>query len=327
MANIVRRSGRRIAAGHSSALLASSLFVLAAIACPSSCRADNLVFDYLMNRGVQVGTDETVRLPAPTLPDGLNAADQRRAIESICGENHTWEDLTRKTVVAPFILKISDGQQERRGRRLDAWFVAYGDLRTLENQEFLERQMRSVTSDTDPDFGSSNKVLKAADLKRRGLALAGRPGDTEYDVVEFTLLERVRLRVTTQTTRSKTADSDLAASILDRRFMKDAEFPNLWRPIARDDEGRRRLGQPQPYFGFGGYAKVTRLIEPPGALFVEYHAAFSEPQGWFDGTNLLRSKLPILAQMIVRQLRRGFEKEASAARGQSTRSTQPPAEP
>jgi hypothetical protein len=327
MANFDRRAGSRSAAGRSSALIALSLFVLAAITCPSRCRADNPVFDFLMNRGVQVGPDETVRLPAPTLPDGLNAADQRRAIELICGENHTWEDLTRKTVVAPFILKISEGQQERRGRRLDAWFVAYGDLRTLENQDFLERQMRSVTSDTDPDFGSSNKVLTTAELKRRGLALAGRPGDTEYDVVEFTLLERVRLRVTTQTTRSKTAASDLAASILDRRFMKDAEFPNLWRPIARDDEGRRRLGQPQPYFGFGGYAKVTRLIEPPGALFVEYHAAFAEPQGWFDGTNLLRSKLPILAQMIVRQLRRGFEKEASATRSQSTRSTQPPAEP
>ena len=118
----------------------------------------------------------------------------------------------------------------------------------------------------------------------------------------------MRLQVTTQSTKSKTAESNLAASILDRRFMNDAEFPNQWRPITRDDAGRRHLGAPQPYFGFGGYAKATRLIDPPGALFVEYHAAFAEPQDWFGGTNLLRSKLPILAQMIVRQLRRGLEK-------------------
>ncbi len=326
MANSDWRAGSRSAAGRSSALIASSFFVLATITCPSLCRADNPVFDFLMNRGVQVGPDETVRLPAPTLPDGLNAADQRRAIESICGENHTWEDLTRKTVVAPFILKISEGQQERRGRRLDAWFVVYGDLRTLENQDFLERQMRSVTSDTDPDFGSSNKVLTAADLKRRGLALAGRPGETEYDVVEFTLLERVRLRDDTddplQDGRFGIGGVDPGSTVHERRRVSQ--------PLAA---GRSRRRRPASLGSAAALLRLWRIREShpahraAGALFIEYHAAFAEPQGWFDGTNLLRSKLPILAQMIVRQLRRGFEKEASGARGQSTRSTQPHAEP
>jgi hypothetical protein len=86
--------------------------------------------------------------------------------------------------------------------------------------------------------------------------------------------------------------------------------------VTRDDAGRRHFGEAQPYSGFGGYAKATRLIDPPGAIFIEYHAAFAEPQDWFSGTNLLRSKLPILAQMIVRQLRRGLEKEGPGARGQ-----------
>jgi hypothetical protein len=101
----------------------------------------------------------------------------------------------------------------------------------------------------------------------------------------------------------------MAASILDRRFANDPDFPNRWRPVTRDDNGKRQLGAPQPYFGFGGYAKATRLVEPAGAILIEYHAAFAEPQDWFGGTNLLRSKLPILAQMIVRQLRRGLEKK------------------
>ncbi len=65
MANFDRRACWRSAAGRSSALIASLLFVLAAITCPSPCRADNPVFDFLMNRGVQVSPDETVRLPAP----------------------------------------------------------------------------------------------------------------------------------------------------------------------------------------------------------------------------------------------------------------------
>ncbi len=290
--------------------IAVSVFFLAALTCVPCWGAQNPVFDLLMSRGVPVGRDEVVRLPRPTLADGLSAAGQRRAVESVAGESHTWEELTRKSVVAPFILRISkeESQQDRRGRRLDVWFVIYGDLKRLDNQNFLQRQFRSATSDTDPENGSSSKTLTSSDLKRRGLMPPEHPDDIEYSAVEFTLLDRVRLQVTTQSTKSETEGSSLAASILDRRFMNDAEFPNQWRPVTRDDAGRRHLGSPQPYSGFGGYAKATRLIDPPGALFIEYHAAFAEPQGWFGGTNLLRSKLPILAQLIVRQLRRGLAK-------------------
>ena len=39
---------------------------------------------------------------------------------------------------------------------------------------------------------------------------------------------------------------------------------------------------------------------------MEYHVAFVEPQGWFHGTNLLRSKLPIVAQEMVRKFRRNL---------------------
>ncbi len=248
-----------------SPLITAGAFLLTALCFAPRCRAENPVFDLLMSRGVPVGGDEVVRLPPPTLADGLSAAEQRHAVESVAGESHTWEELTRKSVVAPFILRVSkaEARKERRGRRFDVWFIVYGDLRTLDSQDFLRRQFRSATSETDPENGSSSKMLTSSDLKRRGLMSSGRPGEPEYAAVEFTLLDRVRLQVTTQSTKSKTAESNLAASILDRRFMNDAEFPNQWRPITRDDAGRRHLGAPHPYFGFGGYAKATRLIDPP----------------------------------------------------------------
>jgi hypothetical protein len=280
----------------------------------AKCRADNPVYKFLTTRGVPVGGDEVVKLPAPTLADGLSAEEQRRAIEAVAGENHTWEDLTRKSVVAPFVLKISNGESaaERRGRRLDIWFVSYGSMKTLENQDFLQKQFKSATSEGDPDNPSTSKILTAADLKSRGLKPTGRPGDTEYVAAEFTLLDKVRLQGTMESTRSRTADSNIVASVLDPHFAGDAEYPNQWRLVTRDDDGRRHLGSPQPYSGFGGYAKATRLVEPAGAILIEYHAGFAEPQEWFGGTNLLRSKLPILAQIIVRQLRRGMEKVPAA---------------
>jgi hypothetical protein len=294
-----------------SPLLFVALFAFATMTTANG-RAENPVYKFLTTRGVPVGGDEVVRLPAPTLADGLSAAEQRQAIEAVAGESHTWEDLTRKSVVAPFVLKISNGEgaSERRGRRLDIWFVAYGSMKTLENQDFLQKQFKSATSEGDPENGSTSKILSDADLKSRGLKTSGQPGDTQYIAIEFTLLDRVRLQGTTESTRSRTAESNVAASVLDPHFTDDPEFPNRWRPVTRDDDGRRHLGSPQPYSGFGGYAKATRLVEPAGAIFIEYHAAFAEPQEWFGGTNLLRSKLPILAQMIVRQLRRGIEKKS-----------------
>ena len=49
--------------------------------------------------------------------------------------------------------------------------------------------------------------------------------------------------------------------------------------------------------------KITRLSQPAGTIFVEYHSVFHEPKGWFDGENLLRAKLPTIAQFQVQQFR------------------------
>ena len=70
------------------------------------------------------------------------------------------------------------------------------------------------------------------------------------------------------------------------------------------------MGPPQPYGGAGMYLKITKLHEPAGALFVEQHIVFAEPTGWFDGANLLRSKLPLVVQSNVRDMRREWMKWA-----------------
>ena len=60
----------------------------------------------------------------------------------------------------------------------------------------------------------------------------------------------------------------------------------------------------------GIYAKITRLHAPEGALLIEWHLVYSEPQGWFDGTNLLGSKMPAIVQSRVRATRRELVREA-----------------
>jgi hypothetical protein len=97
---------------------------------------------------------------------------------------------------------------------------------------------------------------------------------------------------------------------LDPRFAADGEFPNRWRSIDRLADEAEKLGPPRPYAGFGGYVRVTELREPAGALFVELHTAFQEPAEWFDGHNVLRSKLPLVTRENVRTFRRALAREA-----------------
>src|SRR5262249_55725631 len=82
------------------------------------------------------------------------------------------------------------------------------------------------------------------------------------------------------------------------------EFPNQWRKITFNKRtGAKEIGNPNPYSGLGAYAKVTKLASPEGALFVEYHIIYNEPQEWFDGKSVFDAKLPQLIQNDVKRFR------------------------
>jgi hypothetical protein len=44
------------------------------------------------------------------------------------------------------------------------------------------------------------------------------------------------------------------------------------------------------------------------------HAAFAEPEGWFQGAPILRSKLSVAAQDQIRALRRSLTRKAPTAK-------------
>lgn len=281
------------------------LLTLAILAVQRPCPAQNPVFQELVTRGVPMSATELVPLPQPTLTEGMSAAEQRKRIEALADKRYSWEDLTRRVVVAPFILKISQEDETARhlGRRADLWFIAYGDLAKLGTDDFLNDQFKAATEEEDV---SGARLLANAELTKRGIPVPVRAEDARYLAAEVTVAERVIVNATTRTVKTQTAESIVAASLLDERFAGDAAFPNRWRSVSRDDNGRRQIGEPHPYTGLGSYVKATRLVEPKGAVFVEYHLAYAEPNAWFNGANLLRSKLAIVAQSTVRKVRRSL---------------------
>jgi hypothetical protein len=136
--------------------------------------------------------------------------------------------------------------------------------------------------------------------------------DKRFLAVRFTLFDRVKATLVMQSMLTRTSDSVVVAAVLDPRFDHDPEFPNSWQSIHRDEAGRTTIDKPRPYAGMGWYCKATRLLQPAGAVFIEYHLVFDEPQGWFNGANLLRSKLPLVVQDGIRKFRRRFAGQANS---------------
>lgn len=271
--------------------------------------SQNLVLNELMEQGIALSESETVKLSPPSMPDGLDAARQRDAIAKLPGIRHTVADLTRKSAVAPFELQKTrlpaKGKADAGVWRVDAWFVVYADLEDVAHEDFLKKWSQlGGGKDENGEVSRAGKLSEEEIASRKLFEAEGEHQDEYFLYSTFELFDKVQLSATRHAMISRSDESLLVAGKVDPRFAEDADYPNEWRPMKRDELGKIEVGKPLPYEGAGFYAKVTRLKEPAGALFVEYHQAFHEPKAWFKGANLLGSKIPILAQDSVREFRR-----------------------
>lgn len=268
----------------------------------------NYILQELVETGVSAAGGSPTRLPSPSMPDGLDAKEQRSMLAKLPGARHSAEELLRKSAVAPFELQLhspSGSSGESGAWRVDVWFVVYGDLDEVANEDFLKRWSKVAGSrDESSDVSRAGK-LSAEEVQERKLFDAPAKHPDEYFLYSsFDLFDRVRVSATRRAMVTRTDESLLVAAQVDPRFDDDEQYPNEWRPLKRNDLGQVEVGDRRPYSGAGFYAKVTRMKEPAGALFVEYHQVFEEPKAWFGGANLLRSKAPLLAQDSVRDFRR-----------------------
>lgn len=278
---------------------------------------ENPVFRQLVDTGVPVGGDRFVKIAPPTMPDGLDADAQHELIRRIAGPTRQIDTLMRNSIVAPFVLKIGRADAEdgpTPTRTVDVWFVAYGNLDQFVSEDFLDRMVKEAESDQKSKLPLTKGLLSDKQMQQRNLAVVDADDRHQrYCYSTFALFDRVLISATRQIVVTRQEDSVLLASIVDPRFIEDAEYPNRWRSIAWNEYGKHTLGPSHDYVSAGFYAKVTRLEEPAGALLIEHHHVFAEPEGWFHGKNLLRSKLPLVVQDTVRKLRRKLREKKEAA--------------
>ena len=287
------------------------LLALALIAVSESAASpENPVFVQLTTEGVGRGSDDAVKLPAPEVPDGLDAAAVRAAIQRIAGPTRRVDDLLRDSVVAPFVMRMGEAEPAPGRppmRTLDVWFIAHGDFDKLDSEEALRQFGNRLAGESRGDLAEAAGVLDAKQLQARGLSVDDTDDRRERFIHAATpLFDRVLVRATQRVVVTRTDESVLVAGAIDPRFTGDADFPNEWRPLTRLPSGEFEQGDAQPYASAGFYAKLTRLKEPAGAMLVEYRQVYDEPEGWFGGTGLLRSKLPMAVQDGVRRFRRNL---------------------
>src|SRR5262249_18616447 len=115
--------------------------------------AANAIYDALVGPGVKVSPQETLHLPKLVLADNLAPAQQRQVIESLLAGKYDWDTFTRKSVVSPFILKISEGAAESGPiiRRVDIYLVAFGSLDLLKSEDYLTKQLNLAANNDQSD--------------------------------------------------------------------------------------------------------------------------------------------------------------------------------
>jgi hypothetical protein len=273
---------------------------------PAAEESGNPLFEQLRSGGLSVTGETKVPLPAPMMADGLDAASQQEVLRKVVGNRFTVKEFTGKVGTAPHVYNIrkfpASGDDAPRVYGVDVSFVAHGSLDTVAGKNFLE------------DLHKKQKdrkihLLTAEEMKKRKLdAQSEKHREERYSHGVFIVLDRVELNAVLHTFVTRQPDSLLAATQIDPRFAKDPDFPNQWRKITLDEEGQRKLGPTHPYSGAGGYMKITRLHEPKGALFIEYHLVYTEPKGWFNGADPLTTKVPAIIQSEVRTFRQELNK-------------------
>jgi hypothetical protein len=292
-------------------VVATVLLTLASAAGPSGADTNPLLGEVLQ-KGVAMPDGSAIPLPAPTMADGMDAATQSKALARVLPPRVSLEQFTMQSSSAPINVKVRTfkGKNDATYRAVDLWFVVHGDWETLISKKFGDsmsekRQLPPKPGQEQPGTLKKSGFLTEAEMQDRDLSMTSKSGQEErYFYTTFTLFDRVELSATRYAVLTRTPASIVLAAKVDPRFAKDKEYPNQWQSVERDAAAKLVYGPKQPYSGAGFYLKVTKLSKPAGTIFIEYHSVFHEPEGWFGGENLLRAKLPSIAEFQVKEFRR-----------------------
>ncbi|MEM6331557.1 MAG: hypothetical protein AAF790_15100, partial [Planctomycetota bacterium] len=201
----------------------------------------------------------------------------------------------------------------------DQYFVLHGDLAVLRDRGLLDNFVGGERAERKNAKGGDDGFAEYMELRDPP------PEGEEADPAEpylaryrLPLIDKVIISGLVRGQSVSRPGLIIESVVSTADVLGDAADPTIWQAIPRRAKRDADLGPPTPYRGLAAYLQVTQLRFQPGALLVECHAVLEEPYGWFNGRNLLASKLATASNENVRSLRRKLAKameEAAAENG------------
>ncbi|WDQ16204.1 hypothetical protein [Rhodopirellula sp. P2] len=272
----------------------------------------NALFHQMLKDGISLTDDVTAKIPAPTFlgssDDTVPPTEVEKQLQKLARAGGV-QRFIRDSAVAPIAIdtdSIPNSEGQRIGHLLDVTFVVHAPLDLVQDSEALN-SLLGVDSQADQteDAGAASKV-SPEELAKLGIAP---PTETEsFGRIRFPLLDRVKVEGVIHAETQRHIEGD-PSDFVTVAWHLDPRFENSWSPIGRNDLGQETTGEARPYQGLGGLITATRLPEKIAgadseATIVQARFVVHEPVDWFGGRNQLRSKLPLIIQDRVRDLRR-----------------------
>lgn len=264
----------------------------------------NAVLHAATAEGIASG-DVHAKLPEPIFGDGQSADEQKATLAKVAGSSRGAEEMLQPSLSAPHKLSTNDVKaRDATIRTADLTFVLRGiELNDIKPDEAF-RQFRGESIEA-ANMKVKVQLLTADEVKEATTIAAA--GNEWLAHSTGRLLDRISVESTDRIVATRTADSLIFATRTDPAFGPKTSFPNRWSTITLKSTGDV-FGPAEAYAGGIGYVKMTRLKGQDKAVVVEAHLAYVEPQAWFRGEPILRSKFGLIAQDQVRRMRRELAK-------------------
>ena len=266
------------------------------------------LFADLIDEGVSI-EGESFRLTPPQADPRLPQEELAAAQRKLAG-SRGWTQFTRDSIVAPVhialdYLKGADGQ--RIGLRVHFAFVVHADVQTLRDGDLMQDMFAAETDASQRD-GFHAEPIDQQVLADQGFEIKDA---SSYGWLETVLLNKITLSGVIRSERLDANTFFRIVWVLDEQFTgsqsAQTRYRNEWSELDRDDLGNQIRSQPVPYQGTAGYLSVSPVHQIENASLIEAEVILHEPKDWFSGSNLLRSKVPLIIQESARKLRRGLK--------------------
>jgi hypothetical protein len=272
----------------------------------------NALFDHMLNQGIPLTDSVTAPIPAPTFLDSsgvpVSAPEVQQQLQKLARAGGI-QRFIRDSAVAPIAIdmeSISNSDGKRIGHLLDVTFVVHAPLDLVQDSDALKSLLGADSQEDEADKSGAASQVSPEELTQLGIRIDA--DDESFGRIRFPLLDRVLVAgvIHAETHRHIEGASEDFVTVA---WQLDPRFENSWSPLGRNDLGQETTGEARPYQGLGGLITATRLPEKIAgtdseAIIVQARFVVHEPVDWFGGRNQLRSKLPLIIQDRVRDLRR-----------------------